>query len=139
MTVSVATFLAIYPEFSNVGANAEDPEAVIYRELMLQNDLCNQSAWGTVAIAERATYMITAHYLAVRWLPSLAGLRAQTQPGIASSISAWTGGLSQSMTVSGLVGGQSAFRANLAQTQYGLDYLSLMDRVVCPMEGAFIG
>ena len=135
MAVTVETFLAWYPEFSDVGGNAEDPEAVIYRQLMFRDRMTSKTVFGD--FRDDAIYKQTAHDRCLRWKPNLSGLKNQAMSGVIASMSAGTDSLSTTNAFSGMVMGNDAFRAYFAKTNYGLDFLAFIDQTVCPFIGAY--
>lgn len=121
-------FITAYPEFSGV------PQIVAELQLELAADsLCARQLgkWW-----RHAVYLWAAHYLALRFDISDAlednGMNpGMVSGGVATSVSAGTGSLSQSVSHSAMASGDNAIDADFARTGYGLQYLSLLDQV-CP-------
>lgn len=130
--VSYATFIARYPEFAAVipptgttvadiiGVHIADAEAYV-----------SDSAFG--ALRDKAVCLVAAHRAALRHMTQLAGMNGQNAPGVATSVSAEVGGMSVVNTVSQMVSSPQSIRADFARTNYGLEYLSLVD--VCVAGG----
>lgn len=122
MAVTKESFLASYPEFAAVNSTA------VENELNFQNSLVNADNFGN--FRDRAVFLVTAHRLVLRH--PISGVKSQSTPGVVTAQQAQTGGLSVQTTVSAMVSGDKAFRADMARTNYGLELLSLMDTVIAP-------
>lgn len=125
--ITYAEFLDRYPEFKGV------PESAGSYQLEFSSRLISKSAFGK--FWNDAVGLFTAHYLALRFDISdqedEEGLNDPSSTiGVATSKSASTGGLSEGSTVSGLITGTNAIEADLARTEYGLRFLSLLRAVV---------
>lgn len=124
----LADFRTFYPEFVDV------PDTAVQFQLDIANELLNPRAWGKFFIAAVALW--TAHYLALKYNISQAlsdnGMRATGDVGVVTNKSATTNGLTEGSSVSGLVTGDDPFTADFARTNYGLQYLSLMELIVPP-------
>lgn len=122
-------FAEALPEFAAI------PEsAVVFQLDLAVETLCERALgkWWQYAVFLRA-----AHYLALRYPVAAAAGEAGLNPGLvssgtATSVSASTGGLSQSMSQTAMVSGDSAIEADFARTGYGLQYLSLLDQIIAP-------
>lgn len=125
--LTLTTFRGWYPEFDDV------PDGSVDRQLALANMTLSPSAWGKWL--EQALGLFTAHYLAVRFNISAAlqdnGVRSPTSSiGTVTNKSATTSGISEGSANSALVTGDDPLAADFARTEYGLEYLSLMEMVI---------
>lgn len=128
LDVAYEQFIEDFPEFSQVPAGA------VNRQLAMSNTL-SRSAWGrwwTFAVE-----LFTAHYLAVRFkITSAINENGLNNPYDAANVttnkSANTNGISEGNAPSQLLTGENPITADLARTEYGLEYLSLMNMVVAP-------
>ena len=124
-----ASFIGRYPEFSGI------PQAAVEDQLEFSAMTLAPAAWGKWWL--RACWLFTAHYLAVRFNISAAlfanGMRSPTASiGTVTSKSANTSGISEGSVTSGLVTSDNAIDADFGRTEYGLQYLSLLDMVIPP-------
>ena len=129
MSLDTQTFLSKYPEFSGV-----DPEA-IQDQLDFATLSLSQGRLG--AWYERLAYLWSAHYLYLRFdisaLISDVGILEQENQGVTNSQSANTNGLSVTTTPTALVSGNNPLHADLARTNYGLQYLSILRQILSPI------
>lgn len=124
-----AEFTATFPEFAGVPQTAAGFRLDLSARLLSEASL---GKWWKYAV-----FLLTAHYLALRFDLSDQMMEAGVNPGLGSSgavteVSASTGGLSQKMAGNALATGGDPLGADLARTSYGLEYLSLLERVVGP-------
>jgi hypothetical protein len=133
MAVTSDTFLAAYPEFGNIGNSLLNVSSVITSELDFSVLLMNPKIG--IDFRDRAISLLTAHRLAIRFKINLTsyGMKLIDKPGIITQQAAQTGGLNITATVSALVSGDNAYKADLSRTNYGLEFLSLIAVVVPPM------
>lgn len=122
-------FLEAYPEFANV------PQSAAEMQLELAAAFVCQSALGKWW--QHAVFLLAAHRLALRYPLNDAAQDAGLNPGLASSatvtsISASTSSLSQTIGQSSKTNSESAQEADLARTNYGLEYLALLE-TIAPM------
>lgn len=132
MTATIEGFFGAFPEFETIRAGA------VEYQIALSADLTPEHAWGK--FTDRAIYLLAAHSLSLRYDLAegreLAGVSEQSgSVGVAQSGSASTSGLSQTNALSALVTGDDPFKADLARTPFGLDYLSLAARI---FPGAYV-
>jgi hypothetical protein len=122
-TVTSATFLAAYPEFDTIAA------AVIDAELLKDNLYINDTAWGDYR--DIALMLLIAHRLTLRFRIDKDDVLPQNMPGALTSVNVTTSG-QQIQTDS--VGGPEDrnFKADLQRTNYGREFLTLMDSVISP-------
>jgi len=125
-------FVSWYPEFL-----FPEPSkvAAVQRQLELASMTLSSSAWGTWW--QHACALYSAHYLALRFDISRAlgdlGLKSATKSvGTTINKSANVSGISEGVAVSQLVTSNNPLEADFARTSYGLEYLSLMQRVIPP-------
>jgi hypothetical protein len=127
--VDSTTFLAQFPEFQAINVDA------VQLQLDLASSLLSQGRLGVWW--ERLCFLRAAHYLSLRFDVSnqidSEGLNSQENQGVVTSQSANTGGLSISTSVSALISGDNAIHGDMARTNYGLEYLSLMRQILAPM------
>ena len=125
MTLDVAGFRAIFPEFADTTAT---PDTLISFNLALAYDSLNPIVWGARLDAGAAYY--AAHYVALA-LQRAAALKAGASPGMVGAISGVVtsksvGSVSKSMDVSmGQTDGGGSFNT----TTYGREYLDLLSTV----------
>lgn len=122
-------FIDAYPEFGDV------PQSAIERQIDLSNLTLLESAWGKWY--SHALMLFTAHYLAVRYNISAKlaelGLRSPVSSiGTVTNKSANTSGLSEGSATSQLITSANPIEADLARTEYGLEYLHLLKIVIPP-------
>lgn len=100
--------------------------------------LLNMGNWGR--FYQQAVALLTAHQLAKVYQVDYdsGNMRDQGTSGIVTSKSANTSGMSESNSVSALLTGDDAFTADLAQTQYGLQLLALIE-VLMPIASLVSG
>jgi hypothetical protein len=130
-TPSVTEFLLDYPEFANIVNGVQTAADIVDWELKRSDRIVSRSTFGNQRYD--ALELLTAHRLGVRYKIGTVGVQAQNRPGLMTSQSASTGGLNFSMAHSALITGDQAWRADLSRTNYGLQYLSLIDQSVPPM------
>jgi hypothetical protein len=131
MTVTAADFLADYPEFNGIDPSSTAVAAIVARFIAEDDDLISDSAFGN--LRDRALQLHVAHRLAVRYKIAAGADKTQTLPGVMTSQNASASGLSFTVATSAMVTGDNAMRASLARTNYGLEYLALIDGVVASM------
>jgi hypothetical protein len=129
MAATYASFTARYPEFLTITA----PSGVTVQEIVGAalddaDAFLSDSAFGNMR--DRAQCLYAAHYLALRWKVKLPGLSGQDSPGIATSVSAETGGLAVTKTVSALAQSRSPIYADFSRTNYGLEYLRIVSMCI---------
>ena len=132
--VTYSQFIKSYPEFvRHKGGNP--PRSAVESQLAKGNITLSRGAWGEYW--PFAVELWTAHYLALRFniQPNLAkrGLRElDTVAGAATSQSAGSSNLSETRTVPAMLNSKNPFYADMARTEYGLEFLSLMHWVIIP-------
>jgi TATA-binding protein-associated factor Taf7 len=136
MSVTADSFLQSYPEFSDVGCSLLPASSIVQGELDFVNLVIDSKRFGKYA--DRATCLMLAHNLSVRFKINLTqyGMNVVDMPGVIISQSAQTGGISVSSAISAMVTGSDAFKADMARTNYGLMFLSLLAVAVPPMRMA---
>jgi hypothetical protein len=130
MAVTKDSFLVRFPEFATVGGSAENASAIVTDELAFNDELVHKVEFGK--FRDRALSLLTAHRLALRYQANESGMNPQNMPGIMSQQSGNVSGVSAMSTVSAMVSGDRAFTADMSRTNYGLEFLSLLDLVICP-------
>ena len=129
MTISSDTFLAEYPEFSGVAGSA------VERRVAQALATISESRLGVYY--EDAVYLWCAHYLYLRFDVGEAmdanQIIEQENQGVTTSQGASTSGLTSSTSVSALTASDNPVEADLARTNYGLQYLSLLRQTLSPM------
>ena len=125
--LSYTEFIQAFPEFANLA------EPTVKFRLDFSNAWLSPGVWGK--LWNHACGLVTAHYLFLRYnvTEGLAesGVMSPTSAiGVATNISANTSGLSQGMTVSGLVSSDNPVDADFARTEYGLEFLNLLYTMV---------
>ena len=123
LPLTYTTFLEWFPEFSDVPTNVGE-----FR-LSLSNDFLQSSVWGK--LYQRACALLTAHYLYLRYNISDAlnenGLRSPASTiGITTNKSANTNGLSEGSVTNSMITSDNPVVADLARTEYGLEFLDLL-------------
>ena len=127
--LTYSDFIAEYPELAGVA------QAVVERRLLATSNYLSEDVWGDFWL--EAGFLFTAHKLALRFNISAdvftAGMRsANSTIKTVTSQSASPDTLSESSVVSELVTSKDPFTADLARTNYGLEFLALMHTVVSP-------
>jgi hypothetical protein len=126
--LQLADFRTYFPEFASV------PDVAVQLQLDIANELLNKVAWGKFFVMAVALWV--AHYLALKYNISsdlaINGMRPSGDVGVVTNKAANTNGLTEGSSVSGLVTGDDPFTADFARTNYGLQYLSLMELIVPP-------
>ncbi len=125
MSVSVIDFLAEYPEFTSLNARLSP---AVLAQITNADSFLSDNAFGDMR--DHAVYLLAAHRLRLRFatdeeLP-------QDSPALVTSQSQDTGGMSEGMTPAPQVTSTSAFEADLARTNYGMELLSLIKTSVVP-------
>ena len=125
MSVSVEGFLAEFPEFTAVNTRAATAVAA---QITNADGFLSDNAFGD--LRDHAVNLLVAHRLRLRFetdeeLP-------QDSPALVTSQSQDTGGMTEGMTPAPQVTSQSAFEADLARTNYGMELLSLIKTSVAP-------
>ena len=123
--MSVLSFAEEFPEFASVIARAATAVAA---QVVNANAYLSDNAFGE--FRDHAVNLLVAHRLRLRFatdeeLP-------QDSPALVTSQSQDTGGMSEGMTPAPQVTSQSAFEADLARTNYGMELLSLIKTSVAP-------
>lgn len=118
-----STFLEWFPEFEQV------PQSAGTFRLDLSNTLLDAAVWGK--FYQRASALFTAHYLWMRYNVSAGitanGLRSPSSTiGVTTNKSANTSGLSEGSAYSGLITSDNPILADLARSEYGLEFLNLL-------------
>jgi hypothetical protein len=126
-----AEFIALYPEFTSISSPAVS--AILVRESTLLSETNWDKFWY------HAICLMTAHRLALRFnissAVSAAGMRSPLSSiQTVNNRSASPDSLSESSATSSLITGENAFNADLARTEYGLEFLSLMQTVISPVD-----
>ena len=128
MSVDRTTFLAEFPEFTNIAPTAID-RRLAQSTLALNSDKLGM--WY-----DELCFLWSAHYLYLRFDVGTGldtnGLNDQENQGVTTSQSASTNGLSSSTSVTSLVSGENVINADFARTQYGLEFLSLLRQALPP-------
>ena len=127
--LTYSDFIGEYPEFTSVA------QAAVERRLLTTSNYLSEDAWGAFWL--EAAFLFTAHKLALRFNISAAvfaaGMRsANSSIKTVTSQSASPDTLSESSVVSELVTSSDPFKADLARTSYGLEFLALMNTVISP-------
>jgi hypothetical protein len=128
--LTAADFLADYPEFGTVNADPTVASTIVTRFLALADAFLSDGAWGN--LRDHALSLYTAHRLAVRYKTVLTGLQPQGSPGTTTSQNASTTGLAVTRLPPFAAGSEQAWKADLARTNYGLEYLALLDACMGP-------
>jgi hypothetical protein len=128
--LTAADFLADYPEFGAVNADPTVASTIVTRFLALADAFLSDGAFGT--LRDHALGLYTAHRLAVRFKTTLAGLQPQGSPGTVTSQNASTSGLAVTRQPPAAAGSEQAWKADLSRTNYGLEYLALLDACIGP-------
>jgi hypothetical protein len=128
--VAPGDFLADYPEFAGIDPATDTATAIVARYLDNADSYLSNSAFGT--LRDQAVELLTAHRLAIRYKVSSPTIRNPNVPGVLTSQSASGGGLSFGLAHSTAVTGDSAWRADLARTNYGLELLAMMESSIAP-------
>lgn len=132
--VSYERFTTDYPEFAeNSGTGV--PMTAVTRQLEMGNISLSRQAWGK--FRPYAVELWAAHYLALRFTLSSSftalGLRSLDEvAGVAQSQSASNTSLSESRTNPAMLNSQNPFYADMARTEYGMEFLSLMHLAIPP-------
>lgn len=123
-TFVVDRFKNSYIEFSSVA----DDTVLTYGTYSVS--LLNRHNWGR--FWQQAVALLTAHQLAKTQMIDYdqSGMTDQSSSGVVTSKSASTSSLSESNSVSALLTGDDPLAADLAQTQYGLQLLSLINLIM---------
>ena len=127
-------FIEHYPEFSE-SPGGIPPRPAVEHQLKRGNITLSRREWGENW--PFAVELWTAHYLALRFniKPGLManGLRSlDSVIGVSQSISASSSSLSKSQTTPAMIGSQNPFYADMARTEYGLEFLSLLRTAISP-------
>ena len=124
--VTVAEFLAIFPEFAGV------PVPAIQFQLDLSMKKQNKREWGQYW--REAVLLETAHALALRFniaaAAAAAGINNPTAIGFATSMSASPGSLSQSAQMPAWMTGDDELDSYYGRTFFGQQYLVLLIQVI---------
>ena len=129
--MDAATFLARYPEFASITVPSPGTvSGTVQTELDEADAILSLSAFG--ALRDMAMRLVAAHRLALRFNVNSPGVRNPGQPGVNTSQSASTSGLSKGMALNAAVTGDQNWRADFGRTAYGLQYLSLVDGTITP-------
>jgi hypothetical protein len=124
-----AEFIAEYPEFAGISS------AAVSRILATAASMLSQENWGTQW--NHACNLLVAHRLCMRFDISSAvrsaGMRSAAQSiQTVNNRSASPDSLSESSVTSALITGDNPLYADLARTEYGLEFLGLMHMVISP-------
>jgi len=121
-----ASFIARFPEFGAIKVTAPvTVESVCQIALDDADAFLSNTAFGP--LRDKAVCLVAAHRTALRYDVSSGGVISQNTPGVATSLTADTGSLSQVTSVSAMVIGKDPFKADYARTSYGLEFLSMVD------------
>lgn len=121
--VTSGTFLAAYPEFDTIAA------ATIDAEILKDNLLIHDTAWDVYR--DIALMLLVAHRMTLRFRIDKDDVLPQNMPGALTSVNVSTSG--QQIQTDTVVGPDDRnFKADLARTNYGREFLSLMDSVISP-------
>jgi len=129
-------FSATLPEFVPIGSVwIVIPKAPVEHQLTKGNITLSRQEWDRYW--SFAVELWTAHYLALRFniQPNLTALNLRninTVIGVAQSMSAGNTSLSESRTNPAMLNSENPFYADFARTEYGLEFLSLMQSVISP-------
>lgn len=126
MAFDTNDFLSEYPEFSDI------PQPAIMRVGCLEDRILSDSSWGDIRC--HALNLRVAHRLAIRFnigkiLKDL-GLKNGTSTAITTSKSASNASLSESSELNAFIRSDDPIYADFGRTQYGLEYLRLLQEVM---------
>jgi hypothetical protein len=128
--VDAAYFLERAPEFLTINPDPTQAAAICQQELDDADDMLSDTAFGKAR--NLALALVAAHRLAIRYKITVPGMRNPATPGVLAGQGATTGGLNQQLAHSALVESAQAWRADYSRTNYGLQYLGLLDRTITP-------
>jgi hypothetical protein len=130
--LNASDFLSRYPEFNSIDPDAAKTAAFCQQELDDADNMLSDHALGKARNLGLA--LVAAHRLSLRFKVSDSRFRGQNTPGVLAGQGASTGGVNQSLAHSALVTSGQAWRADYARTNYGLQYLGLLDRTISPAQ-----
>lgn len=134
-SVTPEIFLATYPEFNDVpgayGLSTDTMNAVVQAAIGYADGYLSDSAFGVVR--DYALGLFVAHRLCIRYSPLTGSLQTHAKPGVEASQGVSPSGLNITVAHSALVTGTGTQKADLARTDYGLEYLSLIEAGVAPI------
>lgn len=127
--MTFASFIARYPEFNTITVPTGSTVSAVVQVFLDDADAyISDSAFGT--FRDLVVCLYAAHRIAVRYKVNLIGLNDQLSPGVATSVSAQTNGLSVVNSVSSKVMSHRATDADFARTNYGLEYLMMIEQCI---------
>jgi hypothetical protein len=129
--IQASDFLSRYPEFASINSDPAVVTAMVENELDSADNMLSDTAFGKAR--NLAASLVVAHRLAVRF-PSDDSVRNPNLPGVLAGQGASTGGANQQLAHSSMVTSASPIKADYSRTNYGLQYLSLIQRSVCPAQ-----
>lgn len=119
-------FLEEYPEFSGLSQTAVTATGT------REDDIVSDHSFGD--LREHAVFLRTAHRLALRFnigsIYGTKGLRNGASSAITTSKSASNASLSESSELNAFVRSDNPIWADFGRTQYGLEYLSLLEETM---------
>ena len=132
--ITYEEFIEHYPEFAESSSGIPPRSAVEYK-LEQGNITLSRHEWG--AYWHFAVELWTAHYIALRFniSPNFSAKGLQNLDsvvGVSQSMSAGSSNLSESRTMPAMLNSQNPFYADMARTEYGMEFLSLMQAVISP-------
>jgi hypothetical protein len=129
--ITNTSFVQEYPEFASI------PGSAIANQITRLTLQINQEVF-TDELFDIALSLLVAHRLSLRFNISCGvnsnGMRSPlTSVQTVNNRSASPDSLSESSVTSGLITGDNAFMADLARTEYGLEFLNLIQTQVSPV------
>jgi hypothetical protein len=129
--ITYAVFIDEYPEFYGL------PSTAVGRLLTVASSMLSETTWGD--FWSHACSLLVAHRLCLRFNISAAIKSSGMNSPLASiqtvnNRSASPDSLSESSVTSALITGEDPFTADLARTEYGLEFISLMRMVISPCD-----
>lgn len=125
-TQTPAQFLALYPEFNAISTNSVTLTAIVQTALDAADAIVSDTQWSTT----RRTYivdLVAAHRLTVRYAPTVDSLNGYLHPGLQANQNISPTGLVLNVAHNSMVTGDQAFRADYSRTEYGLEFLGIVD------------
>ena len=129
----IVKFIEEYPEFTPEVPEAKGlTQGVICAAGNREDSIVSDHSFGD--LREHAVFLRTAHRLALRFnigkQYGLNGLRNGASSGITTSKSASNASLSESTELNAFVRSDNPLWADFGRTQYGLEYLSLLEETL---------